>query len=1425
VERIDDDAMHVDAANQLTKHGAAEPLGDLKSTNATSPSVAASAPHAPSVRRAAQARFPHLSEVHRPARRLLLPAGPMTTPAVPDTTQTPSPRDSSPPDQRTTASPLHVVGIGASAGGLDALERFFDNLPTPTTMAFVIVQHLSPDFKSLMDELLARHTSLPIHLVEDGMLVEGGHVYLIPPKKEMIISEGRLLLSERQQELTLPIDVFFRSLAQDCGANAVAIVLSGGGSDGSRGIRAVYEADGLVLVQDVESAQFDGMPRTARDAGVAHWVLAPEDMPAVLVQHLSSSPKERTGNTAAVVSPGIGAVYRMLQTEFGIDFTNYKPSTVTRRIERRLALARTHDIQEYVQRLQRDREELDVLYRDLLIGVTRFFRDEKAFELLESQVLPEILDRAPHDAPLRFWVAGCATGEEAYSLAIVLQELMPKLGKRSVKIFATDVHKGSLERAAHGIYDDEAVAGVSRDRLAKYFLRTGGMFQVVPELRQMIVFAAHDVIKDAPFTRVDMISCRNLLIYFQPSAQQKVLSLFHFALNRGGALFLGPSETVGPLLHDFESIDKHWQIYRKHTDVRMAVETRMQPRPSVGVAPLPSSGARNSLAHLLGTYDAVLDDVMPPSLLVSDRGELVHAFGGASRFLRVRDGRQGLDVLDVVDSELRMVLVGGLKRALHEPSEIVFKGVRIGTDSDAGIFKVTIRRYQSRTGGAPHLLVSFDRVAGAPPQPATKTQTEIDLDQVSREQLGALEAELSHTKENLQAAIEELETSNEELQASNEELQASNEELQSTNEELQSVNEELYTVNAEYQRKISELTLLTNDMDNLLSSTEVGTIFLDRELRIRKFTPQIAETFELVVHDVGRPIATFAGKLAQPGLIDDLQRVLVTGNSVERELPGVKGRAFFSRILPYRVKGTIDGVVLTLIDVSGLKKAEDALFHERYLLNSLLVNVPDAIYFKDARGQFIRANQAMATRLGLEEPKSLEGKSAFELPDQAAALALHKQDEAVLRTGRAQHYELEKRIALDGSDGWDLVTRLPLTDGDDHVVGIIVIFRDVTEQKASEERIKEDVRLRDEFLAMLSHELRNPLGAIVSATALLRRGDANPPGRLIELLDRQSKQMSRLLDDLLEAARVTQNKIELRKTNVELGALTREAADAVRDLMDSRGVGFVVEIDTAPLTVEGDPARLQQIEVNLLTNAAKYTPRGGHVWLHVGRDSDTAVIRVRDDGAGIAPDMLDSVFDLFVQSARTLDRSAGGLGVGLTLVRSLVSMHGGTVTAASDGVGKGSELTVRIPLSAKAEQKAESTAPRSKQSRAATIVLVEDNLDSLELLFELLVAEGYRCNSATDGVAALKLIDELRPDIAILDVGLPEMDGFEIARRLRSDRKHDGTHLIAMTGYGRASDRAMAKSAGFDQHLVKPVATDELLALLGRIDAEVAAPV
>ncbi len=620
-------------------------------------------------------------------------------------------------------------------------------------------------------------------------------------------------------------------------------------------------------------------------------------------------------------------------------------------------------------------------------------------------------------------------------------------------------------------------------------------------------------------------------------------------------------------------------------------------------------------------------------------------------------------------------------------------------------------------------------------------------------------------------------------------------------------------MNAEYQRKIADLTEVTNDLENFLSSTEVGTIFLDRQLRIRRFTPAIAETFNLLPQDVGRSIETFAARIEHPELTEDLRRV-VLGETVERELRDHRGRASFLRILPYRAKGTVDGAVLSLIDVTGLKSAENALFHERYLFNSLLGTVPDAIYVKDARGRFIRANRAMAARLGIEDGRIAEGKTSFELQNHPDALAEHQQDEIVLRTNHAQNYRLETRKATDGADRWDLVTRLPLEDGDGSIVGLIGIFRDVTEQKQAEAKIQDAVDRRDHFLAMLSHELRNPLSALVTAATLLRQGTGKPE-RLHQILDRQSQQMARLLDDLLEVSRVTQNKIELRTSVVPLAPIVKDAAEAVRNTMEARSIAFETRLEGS-LMVLGDEARLLQVQVNLLNNAAKYTPCGGHVLLRVCREGDEAVIRVLDDGAGIPTNMLESVFDLFVQSRRTLDRADGGLGVGLTLVKSLVEMHGGSVRAFSEGPGKGSEFTVRLPVAAGDAERPSRPQPRGRMRlpARAKLVVVEDNADSRETMCELLGLAGFDCHSAGDGLAGLALIERIRPDVALIDLGLPGADGLEVARRIRAHPTGSQVLLIALTGYGQQSDRARALQAGFDEHMVKPLDSRLLMGML-----------
>ncbi len=1315
--------------------------------------------------------------------------------------------------------PTHIVGIGASAGGLEALERFFEQVPAQSGLAFVVIQHLSPDFKSLTDELLARRTPVPIYRVQDGMEVRRDAVYLIPPKKDMIITNGRLLLTDKDptQVVALPIDHFFRSLAQDAGDRAIGIVLSGTGSDGSRGIRDIHEASGLVLAQSPESAKFDGMPNSAVKTGVVDLILPPEQMPNALLKY-AKHPLGRDLHPAAaepVPETAMDVIFRRLRDAYGIDFSHYKPETVMRRTERRLLLNQSADLQQYVDRLSRDPEELNSLYRDLLIGVTRFFRDKDAFDRLVRDILPSLLRDRGREEELRLWCAGCATGEEAYSLAICVHECFENLGRPvNAKIFATDVHRASLDFAGAGDYPETSLIDVSPDRLRRYFSRKGDGYQVSQEVRASVVFAHHNVIKDAPFTKIDLISCRNLLIYFQPAVQRKVLSLFHFGLRPSGVLFLGPSESPGELSDEFDTLDPRWKMYRKRREIRLPAELRLPMAAPVSARPGEAAATRPvPPAHLdpqiLACYDRLLDEYMPPSFLVNEKNEILHCFGGASRFLKLHDGRFSTDLLEMIDAPLKIALTGALPRARKEQTPVAFKGLRVQLPEGEKIVNVSVKPLVPRKRDTVHALVCLEE--NDPPAPALSPMEEIDLGQASKDHILTLEGELRYAKENLQATVEELETSNEELQATNEELVASNEELQSTNEELHSVNEELYTVNAEYQKKIAELTEMTADMDNLLASTQVHTIFLDRELRIRKFTPKIADTFNLLPQDLGRRIDSFTHGIDHPSLMEDLKRVLETGEPFEKQVQDRRGNWFLLRLMPYMSGAAAEGVLLTMVDINNLKRAEDRAHVTEEHLHSVLRHSPNPIYLKDLHGRYLLTDESFRRLVGCDPV----GKTVHDLfpPDTAQAF------EELERAAIAEGVEKRGEIVLREGDRARtfLVCKFPNRDTNDRLVGVSALMTDVTQLTEAERTAREAVAQRDRFLALLSHELRNPLAAILNATTLLKHlnlpADALPWSAVIE---RRARHMSRLLDDLLDVARITQNKIEIRRQVCDLGAVMEDALEVVRARFQEKNLRLHVSKPDHPCLVDGDPDRLQQMQVNLLLNAAKYTPEDGTVTLSLEEKSGQAVLKVTDTGVGIPPEMLERIFELFVQAPAGGNQNNEGIGVGLTLVRAIVDLHGGSVQAASAGPGQGSEFTIRLPLTDKpapaplqvvsVEKTATQVSPR--------ILIVEDDADIRDSLQTLCKLDGYPSATAPDAAAALRRLADEVPDLALIDIGLPGMNGYELAREIRRQFPDNPIRLVALTGYGRPADRERAFAAGFDAHLTKPLKPGELYRVL-----------
>lgn len=831
--------------------------------------------------------------------------------------------------------PSHIVGIGASAGGLEALERLFRAMPTGMGVAFVVIQHLSPDFKSLMDELMMRFTSMPVKLVDTETIIVSNTIYLLAPKKEVVIEGERLLPYDRPvgKQLTMPINVFFRSLAASWADKAIAIVLSGTGTDGSDGVLNIRDAGGAVIVQDPSTAKFDGMPQSAISTGCVDAVLGPEEIPSSISSIVNdplfvrNTDKEDLSDDDLLNMAGIDRIYGLLRSKFDIDFRLYKPSTITRRIHRRITLGgQVVSIDDYVKAIEENPEELSALYKDLLIGVTAFFRDIDAFEALRTKAIQTLLDNSPVNQEFRVWVCGCSTGQEAYSLTMLILEEFERRGRSpSLKVFATDLHKDSVSFAADGVYSDTALESVPEVFRQKYFQPLGdGNYKVVPRLRRFIIFSEHNLLKNPPFTRMNLVSCRNMLIYFRAEAQVPAVTAFNFALVSGGVLFLGASETLGTLADDFDTVDNHWKIYRKTKESRVSLSLSRYGDVGLLSDVEQVRGKTDRAQPLSRLHHHLLERHVPSGILLSENFDLLHVFGDAHKFLKIPSGRHTGDIFVLLGQSLSIALSTALRNIKNQPVSMSYRGIRI--EDSSRLIELTLDPLYDKPSGRRFFMVHLreqpevslntdnDQVSIPP-----RDQSNSELSAESEEFVRQLQFELQRTKEALQTNAEELETSNEEVQASNEELQASNEELQSTNEELHSVNEELYTVNSELEAKLLQLDRITSDLKNLVDSTQIATVFLDSTYQVRIFTPRSIGIFSLSRKDIGRDIRNFKPSIPDKWFENDMGSAYSSGETVERELKHA-GKHFIRRCTPLvDKKGTREGLILTYIDISNVQ--------------------------------------------------------------------------------------------------------------------------------------------------------------------------------------------------------------------------------------------------------------------------------------------------------------------------------------------------------------------------------------------------------------------------------------------------------------------------------------------------------------------------
>lgn len=864
-----------------------------------------------------------------------------------------------------------IVGIGASAGGLEAFESFFHHVPADTGMAFVLVPHLDPSHASILTEILQRATTMPVVEAMDQLAVEPNCVYVIPPNRDLAIFNGALLLSEPQMPRgqRMPIDAFLRSLADDRQERAIGIILSGTGTDGTLGLRAIIGAGGVSLVQDPATAKYDGMPTSAINAGYATHVLPVEKMPEALLTSARALKPRREAAPAPGATNDMNRILIQLRTVTGHDFSHYKKSTIGRRIERRMSQHNIDDIKVYAKYLSNHPDEGHALFKELLINVTNFFRDGEAFSTLKQDILPQLFSAKPDEYVFRAWVAGCASGEEAYSIAMVLREYMDETHQEfKVQLYATDLDDEAIAIARAGLYPPNISQDISAERLNRFFVKEEGGYRVKKNIREMVVFAIQNVIKDPPFTKLDLLSCRNLMIYLEPELQNRLIPAFHYALKPGGVLFLSPSESIGNFTDLFTPLSRKWKFYRAIPSLTSARTTM-----SGGLswtADKVSKAPEEVLKKVKDTNIAelsrrlLLQCFAPASVVTDLKGDILYVHGETGKYLRPAPGQATLNVIEMAREGLQLELRTAIHKAASQLTSLPDREVQVKTNGEFHTVSFSVRPLPSQDGGQNLLLVSFQE--SALPARIKPRQRKVPAGSTGDPRIEELERELAYTKENLHATIEEQQAANEELKSANEELQSTNEELQSTNEELetskeelQSVNEELITVNAELQSKMEQLAGMQNDMKNLLDSINIGTIFLDQHLSIRRFTREAERVYRLVSSDVGRPLADIKSDIEGEDILALSKVVLDTLVPCEREVCTVDGISFLARIQPYRtLDNVIEGVVLTFTDISKLAVAEAKANESRELAESIVNTVHEPLIVLDGDLRVTYASQS-----------------------------------------------------------------------------------------------------------------------------------------------------------------------------------------------------------------------------------------------------------------------------------------------------------------------------------------------------------------------------------------------------------------------------------------------------------------------------------
>jgi two-component system, chemotaxis family, CheB/CheR fusion protein len=1174
-----------------------------------------------------------------------------------------------------SAALLRVAVVAAEARS--STVAWLASLPNTVGLAVVLVSSLS------VDDVRAA-TRLPVIAATDGVLVEPGKIYVAPADREVRFARGHLVLGPATST-GAAFDVALRSAADELGPASIGMVLAGHSVSGALGIQRIKEAGGWTLAQDVDSDAGE-MPRAAIGTGCVDLVLPVDQLVPRLMESLAHDTGNGSPTDASMPETAADAlrdIFTLVRIRSGHDFTGYKRATLHRRIARRMAVCECATLVEYHRELRDRPNELGSLLREFFIGVTQFFRDPIVFDALAREVVPRLFANRSSKDEIRIWVAGCATGEEVYSLGILLLEHAALVASPPhIQIFATDIDEGALEVARAGCYSSAIAVDVSPERLERFFSDDNGRRRVSNDLCDLVLFSAHNLLRDPPFSHLDLVSCRNLLMYLERDAQNLALSRFHFALQPDGVLVLGTSESAegSPT---FATVDSKLRLFVRRPSSRATGEARAaswQPPAagsSVGVPP-------ERTAPVSDLHYRLLEQYAPPSLLVNGDLEVIHLSEHAGRYLGMSGGEPTRQLLRLVHPALRIDLRAAIYAARKTGSDV--RAVRFDDADGTHALEIRVRRLELAALGRGAVLVMLAELEPQAVDRAASVQS-TSIEPMVRE----IEDELHRTRDQLRATVEQYEASLEELKASNEELQAANEELRSateeietSKEELQAMNEELTALNYELNAKVDEVGRAHSDLQNLMTSTEIAVVFLDRQLEIKRFTPKAQGLFNVIASDIGRPLAHLTHRLDCTDLCDTARSVLHTLAPVERELRSRDGRNYLARWLPYRsIEDRIDGVVLTFIDVTDLhneiaarRRSEETLRLIEERLHIALRSAPIAILGFDAGPGSPGDATGAAWGFVLGRELAAQQRTALTLFAPGHGERLRASVQQAVETGTGQRTELDLVIE-DQVRTFDFRVEPSAS-------GATAVGFDITPSKLAEASLRDADRRKDEFLATLSHELRNPLAPLQVALDVARLVDDDPEqrSRSLGIMERQVGMLTTLVDELLDLSRITQGKIVLERTPISLAHVLESALIAARPLLDGARHELRVELPDRQLEIDGDFRRLVQVFTNLLINAAKYTPPGGHIGVTVIPGGGKVAVHMQDNGLGIPPDMLPRIFEIFVQSRDARGRSQGGLGIGLNVVRRLIELHGGTVSARSEGAGRGSEFTVELPVRA-----------------------------------------------------------------------------------------------------------------------------------------------